>query len=115
MPRRKPSPAPRRSAKRPAADKAPPNQDVLDAGFAKAMTGQAGPPWAVAVSGGGDSLALMHLLQGFAKARGLAAPLVLTVDHGLRKSSARDAKKVVAWAKKAGLKAHVLTWRGIKA
>jgi tRNA(Ile)-lysidine synthase len=78
------------------------------------MTSQAAPPWAVAVSGGGDSLALMHLLRGFAEARGLAAPIVLTVDHGLRKSSAREAKKVVAWAKKAGLAAHVLTWRGKK-
>ena len=78
------------------------------------MTSQPGPPWAVAVSGGGDSLALMHLLQGFAMARGLAAPIVLTVDHGLRKHSAREAKKVVAWAKKAGLAAHVLTWRGKK-
>ena len=77
------------------------------------MSGHA-PPWAVAVSGGGDSLALMHLLQKFAKARGLVAPIVLTVDHGLRKSSAREAKKVVAWAKKTGLKAHVLTWRGNK-
>lgn len=78
------------------------------------MAGYAGSPWAVAVSGGGDSLALMHLLQGFAKARGLAAPIVLTVDHGLRTGSTQEAKKVVAWAKKAGLKAHVLTWRGTK-
>ncbi len=78
------------------------------------MAGYAGSPWAVAVSGGGDSLALMHLLQGFAKARGLPAPIVLTVDHGLRAGSAQEAKKVVAWAKKAGLKAHVLAWRGTK-
>ena len=78
------------------------------------MTGHAAPPWAVAVSGGGDSLALMHLLHGFATARGMAPPLVLTVDHGLRKASALEAKKVLAWAKKAGLKAHLLTWRGKK-
>jgi len=78
------------------------------------MTGHAAPPWAVAVSGGGDSLALMHLLRDFAKAHRLAAPIVLTVDHGLRKSSAQEAKQVQAWAKKAGLAAHVLTWRGKK-
>ncbi|HKQ10930.1 MAG TPA: tRNA lysidine(34) synthetase TilS [Rhizomicrobium sp.] len=78
------------------------------------MAGHPGPPWAVAVSGGGDSLALMHLLREFAKARGLAAPIVLTVDHGLRKTSVRDAKQVLAWARKAGLAAHVLTWRGSK-
>lgn len=78
------------------------------------MAGHAGPPWAVAVSGGGDSLALMHLLHAFAEARGLAAPIVLTVDHGLRKTSAREARQVAAWAKQAGLAAHVLTWQGRK-
>jgi tRNA(Ile)-lysidine synthase len=69
---------------------------------------------AVAVSGGGDSLALMHLLAAFAKATKRPAPIVLTVDHGLRKSSVADAKQVSAWAKAAGLKAHVLAWRGQK-
>jgi tRNA(Ile)-lysidine synthase len=44
----------------------------------------------------------------------LALPIVLTVDHGLRNDSARDTKKVATWAKKAGLAAHVLTWRGRK-
>ena len=51
----------------------------------------------------------MHLL-----ARAGHAPVVLTVDHGLRKTSAADAKRVAQWAKKAGLKAHVLVWRGAK-
>ena len=77
------------------------------------MTQHAGA-LAVAVSGGGDSIALMHLLAAYAKARKRKPPIVLTVDHGLRKSSARDAKQVVAWAKKTGLTAHVLTWRGPK-
>jgi len=73
-----------------------------------------GAPWpgAVAVSGGGDSLALMRLLAGWAKDQKLTGPVVLTVDHGLRKGSAGDARKVVAFAKSAGLKAHVLRWRG---
>jgi tRNA(Ile)-lysidine synthase len=78
------------------------------------MAPHAGALWAVAVSGGGDSVALMHLLAGFAKARKLPPPVVLTVDHGLRKSSAADAKKVAAWARALGLKAHVLAWRGDK-
>lgn len=77
------------------------------------MAGHAGP-FAVAVSGGGDSLALMHLLADFARARKLPAPVVLSVDHGLRKTSAADARQVAAWAKAAGLKAHVLAWRGSK-
>ena len=42
------------------------------------------------------------------------APVVLTVDHGLRRESARDAKRVAAWAKSAGLKAAVLRWQGAK-
>jgi tRNA(Ile)-lysidine synthase len=56
----------------------------------------------------------MHLLARVARARKVPAPVVLTVDHGLRKTSAGDARQVVRWAKKAGLKAHVLTWRGAK-
>jgi tRNA(Ile)-lysidine synthase len=72
------------------------------------------PPFAVAVSGGGDSVALMHLLADFARAHRMAKPIVLSVDHGLRKTSGGDAKKVVRWAKKAGLTAHVLVWRGPK-
>ena len=71
-------------------------------------------PLAVAVSGGGDSLALMHLLSAFAKAHKLKSPIVLTVDHGLRKTSGKEARQVAAWAKKAGLAAHVLSWRGAK-
>lgn len=73
-------------------------------------------PWpgAVAVSGGGDSLALMHLLAAWAKKTRRAAPVVLTVDHGLQQGSKANARKVVRWANAAGMKAHVLTWSGIK-
>lgn len=72
------------------------------------------PPWpgAVAVSGGGDSLALMHLLHGWAKRARRPAPVVLTVDHGLQAGSAAAARKVVRWAKALDLKAHVLRWSG---
>jgi tRNA(Ile)-lysidine synthase len=71
-------------------------------------------PGAVAVSGGGDSIALMLLLAAWARAQETPAPIVLTVDHGLRKGSARDARNVLARSKAAGLEAHVLTWRGNK-
>ncbi len=37
---------------------------------------------------------------------------VVTVDHGLRKDSAADARKVASWAKSVGLKAHALRWNG---
>jgi tRNA(Ile)-lysidine synthase len=56
----------------------------------------------------------MHLLAAAARRAKIAAPLVLTVDHGLRAGSAKDAKNVAAWAKKAGLKATILSWRGKK-
>jgi len=39
---------------------------------------------------------------------------VLIVDHGLRETSAREAKLVASWAERVGLRAHVLTWRGRK-
>jgi tRNA(Ile)-lysidine synthase len=71
-------------------------------------------PWpgAIAVSGGGDSLALMHLLADWAARRREAPPVVLTVDHGLQARSAADARQVMRWAKEAGLKAHVLRHDG---
>ena len=69
-------------------------------------------PGAVAVSGGGDSIALMHLLARWAKDAGHAPPHVVTVDHGLRETSAADARKVTTWAKHAGLKAVALRWKG---
>lgn len=73
-----------------------------------------GAPWpaAVAVSGGGDSLALMHLLTTWAKARDFAKPVVLIVDHALRNGSADEAKKAASIARKAGLQAHILTRKG---
>jgi tRNA(Ile)-lysidine synthase len=69
-------------------------------------------PGAVAVSGGGDSVALMLLLAQYAKHARREAPVVLTVDHGLRETSAKDAKAVVKMAAEIGLKAHALTWKG---
>ncbi len=56
----------------------------------------------------------MHLLADWAKAQGREAPIVLTVDHKLQKNSTANAKQVVAWANRAGLEAHVLTWKGTK-
>ena len=75
-----------------------------------------GAPWpaAVAVSGGGDSLALMHLLAGWAKAKDRPKPVVLVVDHALRKGSAAEAKKAATAARKAGLPVHILTRKGAR-
>lgn len=69
-------------------------------------------PAAVAVSGGGDSLALMLLLRDYARDQGLDAPVVLTVDHALRPASRREALATARWAKAAGLVCHILTRKG---
>jgi tRNA(Ile)-lysidine synthase len=71
-------------------------------------------PFALAVSGGGDSVALMHLAAGWLKDRShpLSRGSVLTVDHGLRPGSADDAKAAAEMAARAGFASHVLTWRG---
>jgi tRNA(Ile)-lysidine synthase len=62
------------------------------------------------VSGGGDSIALMHLAADWLRAT--AVPLergsVLTVDHGLRDGSAREAAATAAWARSVGFPAHIL-------
>lgn len=82
--------------------------------MAALQTNGASWPGAVAVSGGGDSIALMHLLAGWAKRSRRTAPIVVIVDHGLMPQSAREARTVSRWARDAGLKASVLTWSGRK-
>ncbi len=75
-----------------------------------------GPLWpgAVGVSGGGDSIALMHLLADWAQHQKCAAPVVLTVDHGLTPGSRQRARAVIEAATALGLTAKVLTWTGEK-
>ena len=68
----------------------------------------AGDGVAVAVSGGADSLALLHALQALAGPRGWRLAVV-TVDHGLRPGSAADAAFVADHAKTLGLPAQVRT------
>ncbi len=65
-------------------------------------------PFAIAVSGGGDSMALLRLAL---EVHGAAGFVALTVDHALRKSSAAEARKVKAWCKVLGIEHHILNWR----
>ncbi len=70
----------------------------------------------LAVSGGVDSMALMHLAAQWVRSPKCDPPVlaVATVDHGLRQGSADDARHVVAVAGRLGLVAAVLTWSGEK-
>ena len=68
---------------------------------------------AVAVSGGADSMALTLLAAQWARRRQI--PLfALTVDHGLRRGSAAEAKKVGVALKQIGIRHKVLKWQGDK-
>jgi tRNA(Ile)-lysidine synthase len=69
------------------------------------------PRVALAVSGGPDSLALMHLAAWW-QAAGTSRPAlsVLTVDHGLRASSRDEALMVGRMASALGFSHTTLTW-----
>ncbi len=70
----------------------------------------------LAVSGGSDSMALMHLAAEWARVRPLGKPCltVATVDHGLRAESARESAWVGAHAAAIGLPHETLRWTGEK-
>ena len=61
-------------------------------------------PLAIAVSGGADSMALLLLA---AKTRPVVA---LTVDHGLRETSAAEAAQVAQWCASRAIPHHTLRW-----
>ncbi|MWD27699.1 tRNA lysidine(34) synthetase TilS [Aquicoccus sp. SCR17] len=65
----------------------------------------------VAVSGGGDSMALLDLAQGWAAERGTEIAAV-TVDHRLREDSAGEAQAVARYCARLGIRHDVLAWQG---
>ncbi len=67
-------------------------------------------PWALAVSGGSDSVALMILSAAWARAYDQPQPIVLTIDHGLRAGAAEEAQQVTEWATAHGLRSQILRW-----
>lgn len=68
-------------------------------------------PVGVAVSGGGDSLALTLLLHGLAASTG-HPPAAVTVDHGLRPESAQEAAEVARFCHDRGIPHRILRWTG---
>lgn len=90
---------------------------ITPAAFAAALkqtgVGDMRPKIAVAVSGGGDSLALALLLHDWVKER-KGELLTLTVDHQLRAESAAEAEKVQALLRAQGMTHEILAWQGEK-
>ncbi len=66
---------------------------------------------ALGVSGGGDSIALMALVARWITPHETQV-IVLTVDHGLRAESAKEAEFVKNLAKQYGFEHNTLTWSG---
>jgi tRNA(Ile)-lysidine synthase len=63
----------------------------------------------VAVSGGGDSTALLHLLARWGEKNGCSIYAV-TVDHGLREAAVAEAEAVARQCKALGIDHDILTW-----
>jgi len=66
------------------------------------------PAIGLAVSGGGDSIAMMHIVADWAKGRRI---MVATVDHGLRDGSAEEAQTVARTARQLGFSHATLLWQ----
>lgn len=67
--------------------------------------------FAVAVSGGSDSLALTLLAHEWAEARG-GSVTALTIDHGLRDGSDAEAASVSGWMANTNITHKTLRWNG---
>jgi len=77
------------------------------------LNGPAAAPVAVAVSGGGDSLALLQAAKAWADQAGRRL-LALTVDHQLRPEGADWARFVAERAARLGVAHRTLVWEGAK-
>jgi tRNA(Ile)-lysidine synthase len=64
---------------------------------------------ALGVSGGADSMALLHLGKSYS-----SNIVAMTVDHALRTESRGEAEQVAQWCEALGIEHHILTWQGEK-
>lgn len=89
--------------------------DIVDADAFAARLEALGAPqrFALAVSGGRDSMALAVLARDYAKATG-ADIAAFTVDHGLREGSDETAHQCAEWCEALGFQTSILNWRGDK-
>jgi tRNA(Ile)-lysidine synthase len=73
------------------------------------------PALVLAVSGGPDSTALLVLAARWRRARKRGPKLIaVTVDHGLRRASAAEARAVARLARRLGVPHRTLRWQGRK-
>ena len=92
------------------------NQPVSEAEAAALFGGLAGcPALVLAVSGGPDSTALLWLAARWRDSL-LRAPklIAVTIDHGLRKESAREARDIAKLARSLRVTHRTLRWTGHK-
>lgn len=95
----------------------PNNAKAVSAGEAKALFSNLAhlPGLVLAVSGGPDSTALMVMAARWHKALKTKPKLIaVTVDHGLRAESKREAANVARLARKLGISHRLLRWTGRK-
>jgi tRNA(Ile)-lysidine synthase len=95
---------------------APLTEQDVDALFGPLSATREAATWLLAVSGGADSVAMMHLAADWLRRHpdcGIALT-VATVDHGLRSESGAEAAAVGATAAVLGLAHATLSWTGEK-
>ena len=86
---------------------------ALDSSMAAFDPFEPTPHLAVALSGGSDSMALVLLINVWARTRG-GQITALTIDHKLRPESGFEAERVKGWMQRCGIRHQILSWSGKK-